>query len=506
MARGIGGDDYLGGPTAGSSSLRGLGADRSDSASLMTVDEITQEVEQRRASMSLASSSGAGGSGGWVVDEDGVPIPLPATSKGATSSIAGSTRPSSGLSVELSGSEDDDDGGGVDDDENSDVDPTIQNMAVTERPMEREPTESVPGEETDRHLGDPMARSSTSRASSISEVRRSGSEEESNDGMDTDDDYDDDDDDDLSNEDDGDDDGGVYQSRAPGKEPIKWIKGALIGAGSFGNVFLGMNAKNGLLMAVKQVELPSGDSHNDQRKKSMLEALEREIELLKTMQHENIVQYLDSYADGTHLNIFLEYVPGGSVVALLRNYGAFEEPLVRNFVKQILHGLAFLHEREIVHRDIKGANILVDNKSCIKISDFGISKKVESDLLVSVRAHRPSLQGSVFWMAPEVVKQTSYTRKADIWSLGCLVVEMISGTHPWANLNQMQALFKIGSLAKPSLPEEISAEAVDFLNKTFELDHNKRRLQRSCSGIHLSRKNLSAPAPSMALRRPSRAG
>jgi mitogen-activated protein kinase kinase kinase len=263
-------------------------------------------------------------------------------------------------------------------------------------------------------------------------------------------------------------------SNGAAKQPIKWIKGALIGAGSFGSVYLGMNAKNGLLMAVKQVELPSGQSQNDQKKKRMLDALEGEIELLKTIQHENIVQYLDSYADGTHLNIFLEYVPGGSVVALLRNYGAFEEPLVRNFVRQILHGLSFLHGQDIVHRDIKGANILVDNKSCIKISDFGISKKVESDLLTNARAHRPSLQGSVFWMAPEVVKQTSYSRKADIWSLGCLVVEMMSGTHPWPNLNQMQALFKIGSCAKPSLPEEISEEAIDFLEKTFEIDHEKR--------------------------------
>lgn len=81
--------------------------------------------------------------------------------------------------------------------------------------------------------------------------------------------------------------------------------------------------------------------------------------------------------DEDHLNIFLEYVPGGSVTSLLRNYGAFEEPLVRNWVRQILTGLNYLHERDIIHRDIKGANMLVDNKGGIKISDFGISKKVE---------------------------------------------------------------------------------------------------------------------------------
>lgn len=88
--------------------------------------------------------------------------------------------------------------------------------------------------------------------------------------------------------------------------------------------------------------------------------------------------FKDSASDGNNLYIFLEYVPGGSVAALLSNYGAFEELLVRNFVRQILTGLNYLHEREIIHRDIKGANILVDNKGGIKISDFGISKKAET--------------------------------------------------------------------------------------------------------------------------------
>ncbi|CAG8684073.1 6167_t:CDS:2, partial [Scutellospora calospora] len=117
---------------------------------------------------------------------------------------------------------------------------------------------------------------------------------------------------------------------------------------------------------------------------------------------------------------------------------------------------------------IKGGNILVDNKGRIKISDFGISKKVEDQIRASIVV-RPSLQGSIFWMAPEVVKQTAYTSKADIWSLGCLIVEMFTGTHPFPEYNQMQAMFKIGTEScAPEIPKNVSDDAKDFLKKTFE--------------------------------------
>lgn len=258
-------------------------------------------------------------------------------------------------------------------------------------------------------------------------------------------------------------------------EGLRWMKGTLIGAGSFGSVFLALNSLTGELMAVKQVEMPTS-TKDDARKQSMIDALAREIALLKDLQHPNIVQYLSSSKEDNCFNIFLEYVPGGSVAAMLNNYGPLKEPLVRNFVRQILQGLAYLHGKNIIHRDIKGANVLVDNKGGIKISDFGISKKVEAGLLNSSAAHhRPSLQGSVFWMAPEVVKQTSYTLKADIWSLGCLVVEMLTGSHPYPDCSQLQAIFKIGTGGSaPAIPQKCTVEAKTFLAQTFELDHNKR--------------------------------
>jgi mitogen-activated protein kinase kinase kinase len=174
-------------------------------------------------------------------------------------------------------------------------------------------------------------------------------------------------------------------------EGSRWVKGALIGAGAFGQVYLGMDAETGVLMAVKQVELPKDNTPNAERKKAMLTALEHEIALLQELRHQNIVQYLHSALDEEYLNIFLEYVPGGSVTSLLQNYGAFEETLVKTFLRQILRGLEYLHAKDIIHRDIKGANILIDNKGTVKISDFGISKKGGGGESAAISHHRQSL-------------------------------------------------------------------------------------------------------------------
>ncbi|KAF1991719.1 MAP kinase-like protein [Aulographum hederae CBS 113979] len=271
-------------------------------------------------------------------------------------------------------------------------------------------------------------------------------------------------------------------------ENVKYMKGALIGQGSFGSVYLALHAVTGELMAVKQVEMPSNTGTAlDAKKNTMVDALKHEIGLLRDLKHPNIVQYLGSNSDDTHLNIFLEYVPGGSVATMLVNYGPLGEGLISNFVRQILNGLSYLHSRDIIHRDIKGANILVDNKGSVKISDFGISKRVSATTLLSTPSStgrgraggggpRVSLQGSVFWMAPEVVKQTAYTRKADIWSLGCLIVEMFTGYHPHPNCTQLQAIFKIGGSgdASPTIPDNAGTEVREFLSRTFEIDHEKR--------------------------------
>lgn len=279
--------------------------------------------------------------------------------------------------------------------------------------------------------------------------------------------------------------------------PKNWLKGARIGAGSFGSVYLGMNAQTGELMAVKQVELQptavtagvvsvsdeikkqynqnanaSAVKNSSQVHRKMIDALQHEMGLLKELHHENIVTYYGSSQEGGNLNIFLEYVPGGSVSSMLNSYGPFEEPLIKNFTRQILIGLSYLHRKNIIHRDIKGANILIDIKGCVKITDFGISKKLSP--LNQQQNKRASLQGSVYWMAPEVVKQVVTTKKADIWSVGCVIIEMFTGKHPFPDFSQMQAIFKIGTNTHPESPSWASDEAKNFLLKAFELDYRQR--------------------------------
>ncbi|QLL33210.1 hypothetical protein HG536_0E01210 [Torulaspora globosa] len=273
--------------------------------------------------------------------------------------------------------------------------------------------------------------------------------------------------------------------------PKTWLKGARIGSGSFGTVFLGMNARTGELMAVKQVELQSSafaagivgppdhknDFQQEQKLKNasrihrkMIDALQHEMNLLKELNHDNIVKYFGSSQEGGNLNIFLEYVPGGSVSSMLNSYGPFEESLITNFTRQILIGVVYLHKKNIIH--IKGANILIDIKGCVKITDFGISKKLSP--LNKLQDKRASLQGSVYWMAPEVVKQAATTEKADIWSTGCVVIEMFTGRHPFPDFSQMQAIFKIGTSTTPETPSWATDEGKDFLEKTFQLDYKKR--------------------------------
>ncbi len=267
----------------------------------------------------------------------------------------------------------------------------------------------------------------------------------------------------------------VPQDTLPKRQAtFKIIRGQLIGKGTYGRVYLAINATTGEFLAVKQVEVNQKSARQDKdRMKELVGALDQEIDTMQHLEHPNIVQYLGCERNECSISIYLEYIPGGSVGSCLRKHGKFEERVVSSLTRQTLAGLAYLHTEGILHRDLKADNILLDLDGTCKISDFGISKK--SDNIYGNDASN-SMQGSVFWMAPEVIRSQGpgYSAKVDIWSLGCVVLEMFAGRRPWGKEEAVGAIYKLGSLnLAPPIPEDvsiaISPEAVAFMYDCFTM-------------------------------------
>jgi serine/threonine protein kinase len=261
-----------------------------------------------------------------------------------------------------------------------------------------------------------------------------------------------------------------------------WVRGETIGRGTLGDVFTAMSQEDGRIIAVKEIQL-TGDSRVRDSDK-LLEDIEREIQTYQDCKHENVVSYLGHGRFDGSLYIYLEYMPGGSLAQVLQQYGRLEESLLRVYMRQILHGLHYLHTRSpaIIHRDIKGANILVGLDCKVKLADFGCCARCKlqpTDQSVSLDGSKVSatMTGSIPWMAPEVMNQQVYGRKADIWSLGCLLLEMATGKQPWGlNFdNPMAAMCKIAmSNETPPIPDFVTAECRDFLQRCLQRDPKAR--------------------------------
>ena len=250
---------------------------------------------------------------------------------------------------------------------------------------------------------------------------------------------------------------------------FRWFKGQLIGKGTYGRVYLGMNATTGEFLAVKEVEVnPKAAAGDKAKMREMVAALDQEIDTMQHLDHVNIVQYLGCERKETSISIFLEYISGGSVGSCLRKHGKFEESVVASLTRQALSGLAYLHREGILHRDLKADNILLDLDGTCKISDFGISKKTDN---IYGNDKTNNMQGSVFWMAPEVIRSQGegYSAKVDIWSLGCVVLEMFAGRRPWAEEEPVGAIYKIANGEAPPIPEDIP-ETIAPLAVAFMMD------------------------------------
>jgi hypothetical protein len=256
------------------------------------------------------------------------------------------------------------------------------------------------------------------------------------------------------------------------KDLIGWKQKKILGKGSFGAAYE-CELVNGLTLCAKVVELGSIVDAVE------LEKLKSEINVMKRLHHVNIVQYYGSLEDKEKntINIFMEFVTGGTVNNYVKKFNEIPLPTLRQWTYQIVCGVKYLHDCGIVHRDIKGDNVLVSYDGIVKLADFGCSKSIDD--VCSATHGCQTMVGTPYWMAPEVIKcePEGYGLKADVWSVGCTVVEMITGKPPWPECNSMwAAVYKIAnSKGLPSeIPKDLDSQLMSFLEYCFIRDPKQR--------------------------------
>ncbi|KAL0082583.1 kinase-like domain-containing protein [Phycomyces blakesleeanus] len=239
--------------------------------------------------------------------------------------------------------------------------------------------------------------------------------------------------------------------------------GNCIGKGQFGSVYRGLDLTTGEIVAVKRVKIVNGELDQEE--------IMKEVSLLKALSHTNVIQYIGFIKTQNHMNIILEYAENGSLMSTLKAFGAFPEKLVASFSIKLLNGLEYLHANEVVHCDLKAANILTTKTGDVKLTDFGISLNLKIKC-----ADAGAVSGTPNWsrLAPEVIELKGASTKSDIWSLGCTIVELATGKPPYANLISMSAMFRIVEDDYPPIPKNISEEMHSFLLCCFQKNPDHR--------------------------------
>ncbi|XP_072570916.1 mitogen-activated protein kinase kinase kinase 1 isoform X1 [Paramormyrops kingsleyae] len=272
---------------------------------------------------------------------------------------------------------------------------------------------------------------------------------------------------------------GHTKAKQPYREGAEWLKGQQIGLGAFSSCYQAQDVGTGTLMAVKQVTYVRNTSSEQEE---VVEALREEIRMMGHLNHPNIIRMLGATCEKNNYNLFVEWMAGGSVSHLLNKYGAFKEGVIVNYTEQLLRGLAYLHENQIIHRDIKGANLLIDSTGQrLRIADFGAAARMASKG-TGAGEFQGQLLGTIAFMAPEVLRGQQYGRSCDVWSVGCAIIEMSCAKPPWnaeKHSNHLALIFKIASATTaPTIPPHLSPGLRDVTLRCLELQPADRPASR----------------------------
>ena len=232
---------------------------------------------------------------------------------------------------------------------------------------------------------------------------------------------------------------------------------SFIGKGGSGRVFKAINTITGQIVAIKQIKISKQNE----------KLLTSEINFFQSIKHKNILEYIEHFEENNYMNIILNYIEGGSLADIIKKTKNLSEKLLKKIIYNILKGLKYLHSQKIIHRDIKGANILLEKNGIPKIADFGVTKIEDNKF--------KSFVGTPYWMAPEMINpKNPGTTSIDIWSIGCTIIEGLTGKPPYSYLDHYPAFFRIVQDKHPPLPENISEECKDLLLKCFFKDPKER--------------------------------
>ncbi|KAL3672217.1 hypothetical protein V7S43_002879 [Phytophthora oleae] len=245
------------------------------------------------------------------------------------------------------------------------------------------------------------------------------------------------------------------------------------GAGAFGRVFRACYKKDRTRLAalkVIPVALEAGERGED------IESVRREIEFLRECDHPNVVAFHGAYYKDGALWVAMEHCAGGSV-GDVRRVRALSEREISVIMRGALRGLAYLHSRRKIHRDVKGGNILLTDSGQVKIADFGVSAQLRDTL-----SRRGSFVGTPYWMSPELIQDSDYDFKADIWSLGITAIELADQKPPLFDEHPMRVLIQIPRNPPPQVahPEKWSAAFLDFLRFCLRKDPAERPTAVEC--------------------------